>query len=50
MGEVPIHGFEYMVPTRYLDTSKKMLRERYSHIDAGEPGAVATEALEDVDM
>jgi len=35
---------------RYLDNSEEMVRERYSHIEAGELGDVATdEALNEID-
>jgi hypothetical protein len=49
MGEVLVRAFGYTVAARYLDNSEEMVRERYSHIEAGELGNVATEALEDVD-
>ena len=49
MGEVLVRAFGYTVAARYLDNSEEMVRERYSHIEAGELGDVATEALEDVD-
>ena len=49
MGEVLVRAFGYPVAARYLDNSEKMVRERYSHIEAGELGDVATEALEKVD-
>jgi integrase len=49
MGEVLVRAFGYTVAARYLDNSEKMVRERYSHIEAGELGDVATEALEEVD-
>jgi hypothetical protein len=39
----------YTVAARYLDNSEEMVRERYSHIEAGELGDVATEALEEID-
>jgi len=38
------------VAARYLDNSEEMVRERYSHVEAGELGDVATEALEDIDQ
>jgi hypothetical protein len=50
MGEVLVRAFGYTVAARYLDNSEEMVRERYSHIEAGELGDVATEALEDVDQ
>lgn len=37
------------VAARYLDKSEGLSRERYSHIEAGELGDIATEALEAVD-
>jgi hypothetical protein len=37
------------VAARYLDNSEEMVRERYSHIEAGELGDVATDALSEVD-
>jgi integrase len=49
MGEVLVRAFGYTVAARYLDNSEEMVRERYSHIEAGELGDVATEALERVD-
>ena len=41
--------FEYTVAARYLDNFEEMVRERYSYIEAGELGDVATEALAEVD-
>ncbi|ACM58919.1 hypothetical protein halTADL_1287 [Halohasta litchfieldiae] len=49
MGEVLVRTFGYTVAARYLDNSEEMVRERYSHIEAGELGDVATEALNEVD-
>jgi hypothetical protein len=49
MGEVLVRAFGYTAAARYLDNSEEMVRERYSHIEAGELGDVATEALADVD-
>ena len=49
MGEVLVRAFGYTVAARYLDNSEEIVRERYSHIQAGELGDVATEALEEVD-
>ena len=49
MGEVLVRAFGYTVAARYLDNSEEMVRERYSHIEAGELGNVATEALSDID-
>ncbi len=49
MGEVLVRAFGYTVAARYLDNSEEMVRERYSHIEAGELGNVATEALDQID-
>ena len=49
MGEVLVRAFGYTVAARYLDNSEEMIRERYSHIEAGELGDVATEALNEID-
>ena len=49
MNEVLLRAFGYTVAAQYLDNSEDMVRERYSHIEAGELGDVATEALEKVD-
>ena len=49
MGEVLARAFGYTVAARYLDNSEEMVRKQYSHIEAGELGDVATEALEDID-
>ena len=49
MGEVLVRAFGYTVAARYLDDSEEMVRERYSHIEAGELEDVATEALEQID-
>jgi len=49
MGEVLVRAFGYTVAARYLDNSEDMARERYSHIEAGELGDVATEALDEID-
>jgi len=39
-----------MPPFVYRDIPRiEMVRERYSHIEAGELGDVATEALEEID-
>jgi integrase len=46
MGEVLVRAFGYTVAARYLDNSEEMVRERYSHIEAGELGDIATDALE----
>ncbi|WP_283402478.1 phage integrase SAM-like domain-containing protein [Halorubrum sp. DM2] len=50
MGEVLVRAFGYTVAARYLDNSEEMVRERYSHIEAGELGDIATEALDEIDM
>ncbi|WP_440991812.1 site-specific integrase [Haloarchaeobius baliensis] len=50
MGEVLVRAFGYTVAARYLDNSEEMVRDRYSHIEAGELGDVATEALDEVDL
>jgi integrase len=49
MGEILVRGFGYTVAARYLDNSEKMIRERYSHIEADELGDVATEAINEID-
>lgn len=49
MGVVLVRAFEYTVAARYLDNSDEMIHERYSHVEAGEIGDVATEGLETVD-
>ena len=49
MGEVLVRAFGYTVAARYLDNSEEMVRERYSHIEAGELGDVATKALNEID-
>jgi integrase len=36
MGEVLVREFGYATAARYLDNSEQMVRERYSHIEAGE--------------
>ncbi|MBB6647766.1 phage integrase SAM-like domain-containing protein [Halobellus ruber] len=45
MGEVLVRAFGYTVAARYLDNSEEMVRERYSHIEAGKLGDTATEAI-----
>jgi integrase len=50
MGEVLVRAFGYTVAARYLDNSEEMVRDRYSHIEAGELGDVATEALDESDF
>jgi integrase len=49
MGEILVRGFGYTVAARYLDNSEKMIRERYSHIEADELGELATEAINEID-
>ena len=49
MGEVLVRAFGYIVAARYLNSSEEMVRERYYHIEIGELGDVATEALHDID-
>jgi len=49
MGEVLVRAFGYTVAARYSDNSEETVRERYSHVEAGELGDVATEALKEVD-
>lgn len=36
MSEVLVPAFGYTVAVRYLDNSEEMVRDRYSHIEAGE--------------
>ena len=48
MGEVLVRAVGYTVAARYLDNSEEMVRDRYSHIEAGALGDVATEALAEV--
>lgn len=50
MGEVLVRAFGYTVAARYLDNSEEMVRERYSHIETGELGDIATEALKEIDQ
>ena len=45
--EVRLRTFGYAVAARYLDNSDEVLGELYSHIEAGELGDVATEALDE---
>lgn len=49
MAGVLVRAFGYTVTGRYFDNSKEMFRERYSYIDAGESGDVATRALNETD-
>lgn len=41
-------AFGYTVAARYLDNSEAMFHERYSPIEAGEVGDVATVALDEI--
>jgi hypothetical protein len=45
MAEVLVWQFSYATTARYLDNSEQMVRERYSHIEAGEQADMAIEAL-----
>jgi hypothetical protein len=36
VGEVLVRQFGYATAARYLDNSEQMVRERYSHTEAGE--------------
>lgn len=49
MGEVLVRAFGYTVAVRSLDNPEGMARERYTRIEAGKLGDVATEALEEID-
>jgi len=49
MGEVLVLTFGYTVAARYLDNSEEMVRERYSHVEAGVLGDLATDALDEID-
>ncbi|MCF2164981.1 MULTISPECIES: tyrosine-type recombinase/integrase [Halobacterium] len=49
MGEILVRSFGYTVAARYLDNSEEMVRQRYSHIEAGKLGDKATAGIEDVD-
>lgn len=49
MGEVLVRAFGYTVAARYLDNSEDMVRQRYSHIEAGELGDKAAEGIREVD-
>jgi len=48
MGEILVRSFGYTVAARYLDNSEKMIRKRYSHIEADELGELATEAINEI--
>jgi integrase len=49
MGEILVRSFGYTIAARYLDNSEDMVRQRYSHIEAGKLGDKATEGIADVD-
>ena len=49
MGEILVRSFGYTVAARYLDNSERMVRQRYSHIEADELGELATEAINEID-
>ena len=49
MREVLVRAFGYTVAARYFNNSEEIVRERYSHIEAGELDDVATEVLSQVD-
>jgi hypothetical protein len=49
MGELLVRAFGYTVAARYPDDLEEIVRERYSHIEAGELGDVATDALDQID-
>lgn len=46
-GEVLVRTFGHTVASWNLHNSGEMVRERYSHIQAGEPGDLVTEALDE---
>lgn len=48
-GEVMVRTHGYTAAARLLDNSEQMVRERYSHIEAGELADVATDAFDSVD-
>lgn len=50
MGEILVRTYGYTAAARYLDNSEEMVREAYSHIDAGEQADVATAALAESDQ
>lgn len=49
MGEIMVRKYGYTAAARFLDNSEKMVRDHYSHIEAGEKADLATEALEETD-
>lgn len=48
-GEVLVRAKGYAAAARLLDDTERMVRERYSHIEAGELSEEAAEAFETVD-
>ena len=50
MGEVMVRKYGYAAAARFLDNSEKMVRDHYSHIEAGEKADLATKALEETDQ
>lgn len=48
-GEVMVRAKGYAAAARLLDDTERMVRERYSHIEAGELAEQATEAFDAVD-
>ena len=48
-GEILVRGFGYTVAAGYLDNSERMIRDRYSHIEADELGEHANEAINEID-
>jgi integrase len=50
MGEVLVRKYGYAAAARYLDNSEEIVRESYSHIEAGEQADLATAALADSDQ
>jgi len=49
-GEVMVRAKGYAAAARLLDDTERMVRERYSHIEAGELAEQATEAFDAVDQ
>ena len=49
MGEVLVRQYGYAAAARYLDNSEEMVRQRYSHIEAGRQADRATRALVESD-
>lgn len=50
MGEILVRTYGYTAAARYLDNSEEMVREAYSHIDAGKQADIATAALAESDQ